>query len=96
MARLRDYKKLAEDAMAQATDEQLLAALDHRWREAGPPSRHRVRGPAPTREALMALRQTGWDCVFRALEPLSDADLGRQLANRAACQALPAWPVAFE
>jgi hypothetical protein len=108
LARLREYKKLAEGAMAQVTDEQLFATLDpeansiaiivkhmvgnmrSRWTDflttdGEKPDRHRdteFEDPAPSREALMASWQAGWDCVFRALEPLSDADLGRSVTIR--------------
>ena len=108
LARFRDYKKLAEGAMAQATDEQHFSALDpeansiaiivkhmagnmrSRWTDflttdGEKPDRHRgteFEDPPPTREALMALWQASWDCVFRALEPLSDADLGRRVTIR--------------
>ena len=49
------------------------------------PDRHRdteFEEPPSTREVLMALWQAGWDCVFRALGPLSDADLGRRVTIR--------------
>ncbi|MGI8988255.1 MAG: DUF1572 domain-containing protein [Bryobacteraceae bacterium] len=38
--------------------------------------------PPATREALLQLWEEGWNCIFRALEPLSDADLGRTVAIR--------------
>lgn len=38
--------------------------------------------PPATREALMKRWEEGWACVFRALEPLSDADLGRTVTIR--------------
>ena len=38
--------------------------------------------PPATREELLALWEDGWQCVFRALEPLSDADLGRTITIR--------------
>jgi hypothetical protein len=38
--------------------------------------------PPPTREALMKLWAEGWDCVFTALGPLSDADLVRTITIR--------------
>jgi len=108
LARLREYKKLAEDAMAQVTDEQLFAALDpeansiaiivkhmtgnmrSRWTDflitdGEKPDRHRdteFEDPPANREALIELWQAGWECVFRALEPLSDADLGLRVAIR--------------
>jgi hypothetical protein len=49
------------------------------------PDRHRdteFEDPPATREALMALWEAGWDCLFGALEPLSDADLGRRVMIR--------------
>ncbi|HYO83312.1 MAG TPA: DUF1572 domain-containing protein [Bryobacteraceae bacterium] len=38
--------------------------------------------PPATREALLKLWEEGWECTFRALEPLSDADLGRTVMIR--------------
>ena len=38
--------------------------------------------PPPTREALMKTWDDGWACLFRALEPLSDADLARTVTIR--------------
>jgi hypothetical protein len=38
--------------------------------------------PPATREALMKLWEDGWAYVFGALEPLSDADLTRQVTIR--------------
>ena len=38
--------------------------------------------PPATREALMLEWEHGWSCVFQALEPLSDADLGRTIRIR--------------
>jgi len=38
--------------------------------------------PAATREAPMRDWEEGWACVFRALEPLTDADLGRTVMIR--------------
>jgi len=104
----RYYKKLAEGAMSQATDEQLFAALDpeansiaivvkhivgnmrSRWTDflttdGEKPDRHRdteFEDPPSTRETLMRLWQAGWDCMFRALEPLTEADLGRRVMIR--------------
>ena len=49
------------------------------------PDRHRdteFEDPPDKREALMALWQAGWDCLFGALEPLSDADAGRRVTIR--------------
>src|SRR5450432_3539332 len=104
----RQYKKLAEAAMAQATDEHLYATLDpeansialvvkhmtgnmrSRWTnflttDGEKPDRNRDAEfvePPPTREALMQLWENGWNCVFAALEPLTDADLGRTITIR--------------
>jgi hypothetical protein len=38
--------------------------------------------PPPTRDELMQLWEQGWDCVFRALGPLSEADMTRTIAIR--------------
>ena len=38
--------------------------------------------PPATREALMREWEHGWRCVFEALEPLSDSDLGRIVTIR--------------
>jgi len=38
--------------------------------------------PPTTREALMAMWDGGWACLFAALAPLSDADLTRKVAIR--------------
>ena len=99
----RQYKKHAERAMAQVSDERLFAELDEgansiavivkhmagnmrsRWvdfltTDGEKPDRNRDSefvDPPATREALMRVWEEGWDHVFHALEPLSDADLGR-------------------
>lgn len=104
----RYYKKLAERAMAQLSDDQLLATPDgesnsiaimvkhmagnmiSRWTDfltsdGEKPSRDRdaeFSDPPSTREALMALWEDGWRCVFGSIEPLSDADLGRTITIR--------------
>ena len=38
--------------------------------------------PPTGREGLMDLWEQGWNCVFTALEPLTDADLGRTVTIR--------------
>lgn len=38
--------------------------------------------PPSTREALLKEWEDGWACVFRALEPMTDADLGRTVTIR--------------
>ena len=108
LAMFRSYKKLAEGAMSQVTDEQLFAVLDEemnsiallakhmagnmrsRWTDflvsdGEKPDRRRDSefvDPPPTREAVMKLWEEGWQRVFAALEPLSDADLGRTVQIR--------------
>jgi hypothetical protein len=104
----RYYKALAEKAMAQVTDEQLVAVLDEemnsiaqivkhmdgnmrsRWTDfltsdGEKPDRNRESEfvePPSTREALLAVWESGWACVFRALEPLSEPDLQRTVTIR--------------
>ena len=108
LALFRQYKKLAEGAVAQVTDEQLYAVLDpemnsialiikhitgnmrSRWRDflttdGEKPDRNRDSEfvePPPTREAVMKLWEEGWNYVWTALEPLSDADLDRAVMIR--------------
>lgn len=38
--------------------------------------------PPDSREALMRLWESGWGCVFNAIEPLSDVDIDRTVAIR--------------
>src|SRR5205814_5893547 len=38
--------------------------------------------PPATREALLALWEQGWQCLFNALEPLSEPDLQRSVTIR--------------
>ena len=104
----RHYKRLAERAMEQVSDERLFATLDDdansiaviakhmagnmrsRWTDflttdGEKPDRHRdteFENPPATREALLALWEDGWARLFGALEPLSDADLGRTVTIR--------------
>ncbi len=104
----RYYKKLAERAMEQVTDEQLSAALDgemnsiaiivkhmagnmrSRWTDflisdGEKPDRNRdteFENPPATRAALMSQWEEGWNWVFTALEPLSDADMDRTVTIR--------------
>jgi len=104
----RYYKRLAERAMDQLTEQQLLAALDQesnsigtivkhmagnmrsRWTDfltsdGEKPDRERDSefvDPPATREALLAMWETGWGCLFEALEALSDADLARTVTIR--------------
>jgi hypothetical protein len=108
LAVFRQYKKHAEAAMAQLTDEQLLTAIDpesnsiaiivkhmagnmrSRWTDfltsdGEKPDRNRdteFEEPAESREALMKQWEAGWACLFDALDPLTDADLGRTVTIR--------------
>ncbi len=105
---LRYYKKMAERAMDQVTDEQLYEALDgeansiavvvkhmagnmrSRWTDfltsdGEKPDRNRDAefvDPPSTRHALLQIWEDGWARVFAALDPLSDADLGRTITIR--------------
>ncbi len=102
------YKKLAERAMEQATEEQLFIVRDEemnsiaiivkhmagnmrsRWTDfltsdGEKPDRNRdteFESPPATRESLMKFWGEGWDCVFAALNPLSDSDLTRTVTIR--------------
>ena len=108
LAVFRYYKKLAERAMEQVTDEQLVAVLDDemnsialivkhltgnmrsRWRDflisdGEKPDRYRdteFENPSATRVELIERWEEGWNFVFAALEPLSDADLERTVEIR--------------
>lgn len=104
----RYYKKLAEQAMQQVTDEQLTDTLDpemnsiavivkhmagnmhSRWTDfltsdGEKPGRNRdteFEQPPAGRAELMKLWESGWHCMFRALEPLTENDLGRTVTIR--------------
>ena len=104
----RYYKNLAERAMAQASDEQLVTALDSeansiavivkhmagnmrsRWTDflttdGEKPDRNRdteFEDAPATREVLLSLWEEGWQCLFKALEPLSEPDLQQTVTIR--------------
>ena len=104
----RYYKKLAGDAMAQVSDDQLNATLDgemnsiavivkhmsgnmkSRWTDflttdGEKPDRDRdaeFMDPPPSRDQLSKMWEAGWASLFTALEPLTDADLGRTITIR--------------
>ena len=104
----RYYKNLAERAMAQVSDEQLLTVLDgeansiavivkhmagnmrSRWTDfltsdGEKPDRNRdteFEDAPATRVAVLALWEEGWQCLFKALEPLSEPDLQRTVTIR--------------
>ena len=105
---LRYYKSLAEGAIEQVTDEELLMVLDpemnsialtikhmagnmrSRWTDfltsdGEKPDRNRDSEfvePPSARGELMKKWEDGWQCVFEALEPLSDTDLSRTVTIR--------------
>jgi hypothetical protein len=104
----RYYKRLAEQAMEQVTDDQLRTVLDpemnsialivkhmtgnmrSRWTnfltsDGEKPNRDRDSEfvePPSSREELMKLWESGWNCVFSALAPLVEADMGRTVLIR--------------
>jgi hypothetical protein len=104
----RYYKKLAEGAMDQVSDEQLFTALDEemnsiaiivkhmagnmrsRWTDfltsdGEKPDRNRDTefvAPPSTRKDLMQVWNDGWERIFRALEPLSNKDIEREVLIR--------------
>jgi hypothetical protein len=108
LALFRYYKKLAERAMEQLSEEQLTSALDDemnsvalvvkhmagnmrsRWTDflttdGEKPDRDRDTefvAPPSKRAELMKMWEDGWDRLFSALGPLSDADLGRTITIR--------------
>src|SRR5579883_2601835 len=105
---LQYYKKLGERAMAQVSDEALLATpdpesnsiaiivkhlagnmrsrfTDFLTSDGEKPDRNRdseFETPPATRAELMALWNAGWDCVFQALTPLTEADFTRTVQIR--------------
>jgi uncharacterized damage-inducible protein DinB len=104
----RYYKKLAERAMAQCSDENLFVVIDaesnsiaiivkhmagnmrSRWMDflttdGEKPDRNRdmeFEDAPKTRASVMELWERGWNYVFDALEPLTEADLGRTVTIR--------------
>jgi len=104
----RHYKKLAEGAVDQVTDEQLFTAPDEEGNSIGVVVKHMVGNmrsrwteflttdgekpdrdrdsefvdPPSTRRALLEVWEDGWKRVFEALEPLTEADLGRTVRIR--------------
>jgi hypothetical protein len=108
LAVFRQYKNLAERAMAQVTDDQLVTVLDDEMNSIALTVKHMAGNmrsrwtdfltsdgekadrnrdsefvePPDSREALLAVWEEGWQCVFRAVEPLSESDLGRTVTIR--------------
>ena len=104
----RYYKGLVERALAQLSDEQLVAVLDGQANsiavivkhmtgnmrsrftdfltsDGEKPGRDRdaeFEDPPGSRAELMALWEEGWQCVFTAIEPITEADLQRSITIR--------------
>ena len=104
----RQYKSLAERAMAQVSDEQLTRVIDpesnsiavivkhmagnmrSRWTDflttdgekADRNRDHEFEAPPSTRPELMETWESGWRCVFAALEALTEADVTRTVYIR--------------
>lgn len=105
----RAYKKLAEGAVAQVTEEELFATVDDeansiavimkhmagnmlsRWTgflttDGEKPNRNRdlefVVTAGTTKQELMDHWNSGWDCLFSAVEPLKPADFDRKVLIR--------------
>ena len=104
----RYHKGLVERAIAQLSDEQLLAVLDGEANSIGvivkhltgnmrsrftdflttdgeKPGRDRdaeFENPPGSRAELMALWEEGWNCVFTAIEPITEEDLQRSITIR--------------
>jgi Protein of unknown function (DUF1572) len=105
----RDYKKLAERAIAQVSDEDFFRTIDEasnsiavnvkhiagnmlsRWSDflttdGEKPNRERdmefVMLPETTKEEMLAYWESGWRCVFDAVEPLEPEDLMRTIRIR--------------
>ena len=102
------YKKLAERAIEQITDQQLFEVMDEemnsiaimmkhmagnmhsRWTnflttDGEKPDRNRdgeFIAPPSSRAELLRAWDGGWQCVFSALEPLSESDLTRKVTIR--------------
>ena len=109
LAEFRKYRKFAEKALAQVSDDEWARTLDpesnslalivkhlsgnlrSRWTDflttdGEKPDRNRdtefERYESDTRDALMALWESGWGLLFAALEPLTDDDLQKTVTIR--------------
>jgi len=109
IASLRAYKKLAEKALDQLSDDEFFITLDpesnsvavimkhmagnmfSRWTDflttdGEKPNRNRdmefVIDPKAGNDAVLEYWQSGWQCVFEALEPLTAEDLGKKVLIR--------------
>lgn len=85
------YQRLDEDANSIAIVMQHMAGnMKSRWtnlllEDGEKPWRNRdseFEQPPATRVALLQLWEAGWDCVFQALESLTDADMSRTVPIR--------------
>ncbi|MGH9617092.1 MAG: DUF1572 domain-containing protein [Acidobacteriaceae bacterium] len=94
IARVTDeqlYKLLDEDANSIAiVMKHMTGNMKSRWTDfllsdGEKPWRNRdseFEQPPATRNALLQMWEQGWACVFEALQPLTDADLGRTVTIR--------------
>ena len=109
IASLRAYKKLAEKALDQLSDEEFFITLDpesnsvavimkhmagnmfSRWTDflttdGEKPNRNRdmefVIDPKAGKDGVLEYWQSGWQCVFGALEPLRADDLAKKVLIR--------------
>ncbi|MGI9105253.1 MAG: DUF1572 family protein [Pyrinomonadaceae bacterium] len=109
LAVFRQHKRLAENAIAQLSDEEFFATIDveansvavivkhlagnmrSRWTDfltadGEKPDRDRdaefIVAADATREEVMRWWETGWQCLFAAIEPLRAADLERTVSIR--------------
>jgi len=108
LAIFRHYKRLAERAMGQVSDDDFFTELGpetnsiaivikhmagnmrSRWTDflttdGENPNRDRdteFEAPPQTRAQVLELWEEGWQCLFTAIEPLTDADLSRTVFIR--------------
>ena len=109
LQRFRDYKELADGALAQISDEDFFKTIDEetnsiavnmkhmagnmisRWTgflttDGEKPERDRDMEfemlPGTTKDEMLAYWETGWQCLFDAIEPLKPDDLLRTITIR--------------
>ena len=108
LAMFRHYKSLAERAMGQIREEELLASLDSEGNSIAVIAKHMAGNmrsrwtdflttdgekadrnrdsefeePPGSRDVLLAIWEGGWQCLFAALERLTERDLARTITIR--------------
>jgi hypothetical protein len=109
LSQFRLYKRLAEKAIAQISDQQFFFTLGDesnsialimkhignqqrsRWTnflisDGEKPDRHRdsefEKEIKDTKQSILQLWESGWGCLFQALEPFKSEDLARQVLIR--------------